>query len=142
MRNNDNIFTLYDPENTLSALDFDFDNALNITSQRIQEPLNIQLIIVDDPTMMQMNNQMRGKPTSTDVLSQPYDKNMGEIFICPNFIKNQGYDLNRVIYLFIHGVLHIAGHTHDHDHDFATMRDHEVHILTQLNQPNPYHEDL
>ena len=117
-----------------------FKAACQESSQALNNPLNIQLMLVPEQTMFQMNNQMRAKPSATDVLSLPYSKYRGEIYICPEFILKTQPLMPRMCFLFVHGMLHIAGHTHDNDQDFERMRTLETQILTTINQPDPYDE--
>ena len=88
--------------------------------------------------MFHLNNQLRNKASATDILSLPLQKNEGEIFICPDYILEAGYGDNRFIHLWVHGLLHIAGYTHDNDHDFQEMSNHEIAILETLKIENPY----
>lgn len=112
--------------------------AFKATEAAINKTLNITLIFQSTDTMFQINNQLRGKPSATDVLSLPFEPNEGEIYICPDFIYQQGYNDNRIIHLWVHGLLHIAGFTHDADQDFTIMKSLEITILNTIGLPNPY----
>jgi probable rRNA maturation factor len=114
------------------------EHAFLATEKHLNTLLDITLIFLPIDLMFNMNNQLRNKPSPTDVLSLPLNCNTGEIFICPEFILKQGYDNNRVIHLWVHGLLHIAGYTHDNDDDFKIMSDHEIRILSELGIENPY----
>lgn len=90
--------------------------------------------------MFILNNQLRSKNKATDVISLPDNQSSGTVFLCPQYIFNQGHDINRMVFLFVHSILHIAGYSHDNDSDFIEMKQHELAILTQLNIENPYAE--
>ena len=94
----------------------------------------------DEEQMFILNNQLRSKNSTTDVISLPNTNHSGTVFLCPKYIYNQGYDNNRMIFLFIHSVLHIVGYTHDSDNDFLEMQQIELEILSKLNLGNPYAE--
>lgn len=60
---------------------------------------------------------MRGKDKSTNVLSFPLSENSGEIFIDLATVKKElrKFDMSYtklVVYLFIHGCLHLKGMEH------------------------------
>ena len=116
------------------------DKAFVLTQQSIPQTLSVTLVFVETDEMFVLNNQLRNKPTPTDVISLPFEQGVGEIYICPEFIKQQGHDLDRITHLWVHGLLHIAGFTHDTDETFKVMSDHEIHILGQLNIQDPYYE--
>lgn len=116
------------------------DKAFVLTQQSIEQTLEVTLVFVGIDDMFVLNNQLRNKANPTDVISLPFEQGTGEIYICPEFIKQQGFDLDHITHLWVHGLLHIAGFTHDTDETFKAMSDHEIHILAQLNIQDPYHE--
>lgn len=68
------------------------------------------------------NKQYRQKDYVPNVLSFPLTETTGEIFICPkksypeavaHNLSPKGY----IVYLFIHGLLHLKGHDHSDDMD-------------------------
>lgn len=89
-------------------------------------------------TIFQLNNQLRYKAKPTDVISLPDEPYKGSIFICPEYIKEQGHTTSRIIHLFVHSILHIAGYDHDTDSAFNKMSQIESKILTQLKHEDPY----
>lgn len=127
--------------NTLTNFDpskVPFEKAFVLTQNAIQTQLEIALILVSQDRMFQLNNDLRGKPSATDVLSLPLEDNEGEVFICPDYIFSQGYDLDRITHLWIHGLLHIAGYTHDGDDDFEVMSQLESQLCLELGLADPY----
>ena len=112
--------------------------AVDKTIALINHPMEIELNFVSMDTMFQLNNQMRSKPSATDVLSLVDTPYQGTIFICPEFIEAQKHNQNRVIHLLVHGLLHICGYIHNTDTEFQTMSQLEIKILKSLDIENPY----
>lgn len=78
----------------------------------------VSVAIVGDTAIKNLNKKYRNKDNITDVLSFSGDKNsemFGEIIICYSQIKRQAKKLNvsvrdELIFIFIHGLLHLAGY--------------------------------
>lgn len=115
-----------------------FKKALMLTEKAISKKIEATLLLVSKDEMFNLNNQLRGKTSPTDILSLPLDTDSGEIYICPDYIFSQGFTNNRIIHLWIHGLLHLAGYTHDNDDDFAIMSDLEINLCAKLGISNPY----
>ena len=78
---------------------------------------DLSLVFVGDFLMRRLNRERRNKDKTTNVLSFPLDKNLGEIFMNPRKIikESQKYDQDftyRFAYLFIHSLLHLKGYDH------------------------------
>jgi probable rRNA maturation factor len=74
------------------------------------------LAFVEKDEMQKLNKKYRKKNKPTDVLSFNFDEgnNLGEIVICPEFIKDNGKDFKKeVMQVFIHGILHLLGYDHE-----------------------------
>lgn len=77
----------------------------------------LSLVICGDALSRTLNQQHRGKDKPANVLSFPLSKTTGEIFLNPSRAKREAslYERshkNHLIALFIHGLLHLAGHDH------------------------------
>lgn len=77
----------------------------------------LSLVFVGDKTSKDLNKKFRQKDYPANVLSFPYDKNSGEIFInlkkAEKEARDEGVTFNyRVGFLFIHGMLHLKGFLH------------------------------
>ncbi|MCP8352569.1 rRNA maturation RNase YbeY [Candidatus Synchoanobacter obligatus] len=112
--------------------------AFSATEQSLGRSLSIELNFLPLDAMFHLNNQLRQKPTATDVISLPHETHTGEVYICPAFIFQDHHSTDRILHLFVHGLLHISGYTHDHDEDFKAMSLKEIDILNQAGVPNPY----
>ena len=95
----------------------------------------ISLVVCDDNFIADLNRVYRGKKGSTDVLSFPMgcntdpngeDSILGDIIISVPTAAVQAAELGNTIeeefiFLFIHGLLHLLGYTHDHENDEKVM---------------------
>lgn len=84
----------------------------------------VEINLIGDSEMTKLNFQFRGKKYPTDVLSFPWldddfvpSPYLGQIYICPPQIKRQAKELGVAVKtefarMFVHGLLHLAGHEH------------------------------
>lgn len=93
------------------------------------EEMSLALIVSKE--MQEINRMYRGADSPTDVLAFGY----GEILLCPAYIKKK-YRLKtkpevvkKMGELFIHGLSHIAGYTHETEEKEREMREVEFLIL-------------
>lgn len=78
---------------------------------------DISLVFVGPAQARKLNEQMRGKTYVPNVLSYALGGKSGEIIICLNEAEKQAFSHGMsartfILYLFIHGVLHIKGWVH------------------------------
>lgn len=78
---------------------------------------NLSLVFVDEKKSQELNKTYREKDNPTNVLSFPYSKKDGEIFVCIKVAKKQAVDYDKtwqqfVGFLVIHGMLHLKGMQH------------------------------
>ena len=99
----------------------------------------IGLSLVDDDTIRKINKNYRKKDVPTDVVSLSYTENacnkavsfpvddlIGEIFISVDTAKKQAGEYGwsfkeELIFLFVHGLLHVFGFDHLNDRDKKVM---------------------
>lgn len=108
----------------------------------------VELIIVDDETMLSLNTEHRGKESTTDVLSFPLDAPfteqsifgmpLGSIIIAESYVKEEAENLghseqDELSLLFIHGMLHLLGF--DHEEDVGEMRTREKELIEAFDLP-------
>lgn len=77
----------------------------------------LTVIITTPPTIKKYNATYRNVNKATDILSFPYSKSEGEIYICPSETKKEAVKFERTYenffaYLFIHGCTHLKGYDH------------------------------
>ena len=120
--------------------------------------IKVELVFVTKDRIAELNKQYRNKDAVTDVLSFPsldgirgkvlkkqdypteFDGKyilLGSIAICIDRAKEQaeeiGHSLDReLVYLTIHGILHLFGYDHETDEDKSEMRSIEKEIVTKL----------
>ncbi|NNM83909.1 rRNA maturation RNase YbeY [Candidatus Parcubacteria bacterium] len=78
---------------------------------------DISLVFVGTKRARSLNKKLRGKTYIPNVLSYALPQKSGEIIICPHEAERQApaYALSKrnfILYLFIHGILHIKGWAH------------------------------
>lgn len=78
---------------------------------------DLSLVFVGEKRALSLNKRLRGKTYIPNVLSYALGGKSGEIIICPREAKRQAsaYGMGTrifVLYLFIHGILHIKGWVH------------------------------
>lgn len=97
------------------------------------------LFLVDNLTMRKLNRTHRGENKTTNVLSFRASKGfimppkspkvLGEIYLAPDYIKKHNED---IVYLLIHGLLHLLGFDHKGKSDTISMQLKEKKLLKQL----------
>jgi len=90
--------------------------------KRLLKTYDVSVIFVKKNKMKALNELWKGGSGATDVLSFDY----GEIYICPEVADKYRKDYSttlteEVLFLFVHGLLHISGFTHEDDKKFAIM---------------------
>ena len=104
---------------------------------------NLTVAFVSDRKMRELNKQFRGKNSTTDVLSFPFEadefdtdaNNLGEIIISVEQAKRQADENNLTLeleikQLILHGVLHLCGF--DHETDAGEMNRRELELRDEL----------
>lgn len=102
------------------------------------------IAFVSDRKMRQLNNDFRGKNTTTDVLSFPFqadefetaENNLGDIVISVERAKRQALENGLALeteikQLILHGILHLCGY--DHETDNGEMNRREIELREKLN---------
>ncbi len=124
---------------------------------------DFQIVVMgcDDARISELNEEFRGKPRPTNVLSWPaieFDARapgvppslpdvdeLGDIAISYDTSKREADAQKKpfadhVTHLLVHATLHLAGYDHIDDLDAETMEDAERSILGKLGIPDPYLE--
>ncbi|MCD8285910.1 MAG: rRNA maturation RNase YbeY [Clostridia bacterium] len=123
------------------------------------DPMCCDVLLTDEAYIQQLNSEMRGVDSVTDVLSFPsfdgirgqelkvadcpYDLDedgsiiIGSIAVCKKRCEEQaeefGHSYERELnYLVTHGVLHLLGYDHMTDEDKAQMRTLEEQVLAKI----------
>lgn len=131
-------------------IDFENQTDLNVDINELESILSsittkdIELIIVDNPTIKELNKEYRQKDEATDVLSFPFEQEfshlpLGTVIISKDFIQEKAKEYNHsnadeLKLLFIHGILHLLGF--DHEVDMGEHRKKEEELIKKFNLPS------
>lgn len=101
------------------------------------------IAFVSDKKMRELNNEFRGKDSTTDVLSFPFEAdlfetdedNLGDILISAEQARRQAAENNldfeiEIKQLILHGILHLCGY--DHETDAGEMNALELELRDKL----------
>jgi probable rRNA maturation factor len=98
-----------------------------LAAQRVPADMEVSLLLVDEPTIAELNEQHLGKSGPTDVLAFPIEEPgesppgapaiLGDVVLCPKIAHEQASDLARsgeeeLELLTVHGILHLLGMDH------------------------------
>ena len=129
------------------------DNAVKAIEKALtrhnQTDSEVSLVFVDDRYIHQLNLDYRGVDSPTDVLSFAMDEGeeipefegaehvLGDVVISLETAKRQaeqyGHSFEReLVFLALHGALHLLGYNHQAEEDRKLMRAQEESILTIL----------
>ncbi len=102
----------------------------------------LRFVLTNDAAIQKLNKQYRGLNKPTDVLSFSYfegekfpgDDTVGEVVISVDTAKKQAKEHQKtlheeLIFLFLHGLLHIFGYDHEEDNERKEMFDLQDKIL-------------
>ena len=88
----------------------------------------LEVFLVGKEKMRAINLDSRGKNSATNVLSFEHPKSfpspgggrpeIGEIYLCPSYIKEHREDINHML---LHGILHLLGFNHKNKSDRIRM---------------------
>ena len=127
-------------------------------------PYDISLLTCNDKRIAELNEDFRGKPQPTNVLSWPSDERgaaragemphlprptppmpaeLGDVAIaydtCAREAGEAGKPLkDHALHLLVHGTLHLLGFDHERDADADLMEGLETEILAALGVADPY----
>ena len=120
----------------------------------IPDNLELSIRIVTSDEITELNHSYRHKNNPTNVLSFPFElppgmpvdelpNILGDIAICAEVVAREADQQHKSItahwaHMVVHGTLHLLGYDHQNDTDAAQMEALEIHILQQLDFPNPY----
>jgi len=106
----------------------------------------VTIRIVGRPEALSLNQQFRGRPYATNVLTFVYaDQPLteGDIALCATVVKREAREQGKHpeahwAHLVIHGMLHLQGYDHENPKDAEIMESRETQILRELGYPDPY----
>ena len=141
-----------DVKNISSNTTFDTEKVELAVSETLRmhnsENCEVSVLLTDDPHITQLNREYRDIDASTDVLAfamQEGDDNnpmttniLGDVVIsletAERQAKSQSHSLeDEVIFLTVHGVLHLLGYDHQTQNDASVMFEKQETIIQRLN---------
>ena len=117
------------------------------------DDFDLGILLADNKKIHELNKKYRNKDKPTDILSFPFypelqagerivskseeEKNLGDIIICPEYVKADlerwGHTFeHRIRTLLVHGIFHLLGYTHIKDSDYEVMKKKEQELLSLL----------
>ncbi|MEK7580439.1 MAG: rRNA maturation RNase YbeY [Patescibacteria group bacterium] len=107
-------------------------NSIRKILRLLNKNLNLSIVFVSPAAMKRINQKWRNKNTVTDILSfgnlslpvkQAFD---GELILCLKQIKKQAQKIKRpqekeLVWLLIHGILHVLGYNHQSEKEEKRM---------------------
>jgi probable rRNA maturation factor len=140
---------LLEQQDALAALlNKAIEEAINLSGG--PDEAEVSLMLVDDQRIQRLNLEYRCVDRPTDVLSfalqeemdeEPdskfEDEMLGDIVISVERAREQaeeyGHSFEReIIYLAVHGTLHLLGYDHEEKNDKQEMRSKEEEVMTEL----------
>lgn len=149
----------------------DIDALAQVATDAVLERLGLEpatfeisLLACNDARIAVLNEDFRGKPQPTNVLSWPSDERgavtdgamplrpkagkdqeLGDIAIaydtCAREAAEAGKSMrDHTIHLLVHGTLHLLGFDHERVRDATLMEGLETEILGKLGIPDPYRD--
>jgi probable rRNA maturation factor len=98
-----------------------------LAARRVPPDMEVALLLVDEPTIAQLNQKHLGHDGPTDVLAFPIDEPgesppagpaiLGDVVLCPAVAQRQARDRgvtehSELQLLTVHGILHLLGMDH------------------------------
>ena len=113
-----------------------------------EEPLQLSIVLTDDPSIRELNERWRGKDSATDVLSFPLDEGplLGDVVISLDTavqrVTEPDWHLqDEVLFLLIHGALHLLGHDHMEPEERDRMEAAEQRLWTAMGRAGTLRSD-
>ena len=103
-----------------------------------KKDISVDVFLIGNPRMRSLQKTYRGMNKSTNVLSfetpdfpssGPSPRQIGEIYLCPPYISENGEDIE---FMLIHGLLHLLNFNHEAKSDRIVMETTEKKIVTWL----------
>ncbi len=119
-------------------------------------PLSVAVRLVDTAEATALNRDYRGKDYAPNVLSFPLlddfplppdePRPRGDVVLCLPVVQAEAATYGkpfeqRLAHLLIHGLLHLAGHSHDQPSEREAMEAVETAVMARLGYPDPYTSD-
>jgi probable rRNA maturation factor len=119
--------------------------------------IEVSVLLTSDKEISRYNAEYRNKDTATNVLSFPLMNQpiaskepylcLGDLILALETIEREAIGEGKSFddhftHLFVHGMLHLLGFTHDKTVDTSKMQKVEIDILRAFGVKSPYRLDL
>ncbi len=122
--------------------------AIKICGRRPADPYEMSVVFVDRDEIRAMNRDYRGIDRATDVISFAFQDGegagftpflLGDMFICPEIVEKHSIKYNstyrtEMLFVIVHGMLHLLGFDHDTLSERKKMRESEDIIMAGLDK--------
>lgn len=124
--------------------------ALKQSKAKVKGAAELSILLTNDEEQHELNQQWRGKDSSTNVLSFPQIEPfgpvvgmLGDITMARETLVREADDLGKSFadhfsHLVVHGFLHILGYDHIDEAEALQMESLETQILASLGIDDPY----
>jgi probable rRNA maturation factor len=117
-----------------------------LNGRKISDPYEISIVFTGKDEIKEMNREYRSIDRATDVISFAFSEGegaqfapflLGDIFICPEVVSAHSVKFgttfeNELIFVIVHGTLHLLGFDHTGKSDREKMREAENIIMKKL----------
>ena len=126
----------------------DIKRMLKICGRKSSDPYEVSIVFIDRNKIREMNSDYRGIDRATDVISFAFQDGdgagftpflLGDMFICPEIVEKHSVKYNstyrtEMLFVIVHGMLHLLGFDHDTLPEREKMRMMEDLIMTELDE--------
>jgi probable rRNA maturation factor len=124
-----------------------------VLAREADAPVEVSVLLTDDPSVARLNRDYRGMDRPTNVLSFPADapicagmsapRLLGDVVVALETTAREavaaGTPLaDHLAHLVVHGTLHLCGFDHEEDGEAQRMEALEVELLAGLGIADPY----
>lgn len=104
-----------------------------LVAEGVPEAMELTVLLVDEPSIAELNRDHLGGDGPTDVLAFPMDRPdaasgtvpliLGDVVLCPKVAERQGGEQPwaELEMLLVHGILHLLGHDHAEEDERRLM---------------------
>lgn len=139
-------------ESLLIPTQTQFQLWIDTVLKNIDDDIELVVRVIDEPEMIQYNEQYRHKQGATNILSFPFEVPdgidshlLGDLLVCAAVLEKESTEQNKSLadhwaHIIMHGVLHLLGYDHVNDDDAEEMELLEIQFLQTININNPYED--
>ena len=120
--------------------------ALKYKNLKVTDPYEVSVIFTDEEGIREINNNYRHIDRATDVISFAFAEGegaeyapflLGDIFICTDVVASHAGKYGttfeeEMIFMVVHGILHLLGFDHHKAAERAKMREAEIVVMKQI----------